>query len=285
MPIGQFLRDRRNCSEVERYKHHAKLLGDKLSARNYPQRFIRNARKRALYTPREVLLSSQKKPERDEIVCVTTYGPYSNDMKKIIHRKWNILTSNTLNFERPLFSFKKGKSIKDILVHSGTKPRMAIHPPRDIRSMLNLAPIKGHFPCGHCSVCCLTERTKEVNLGLFSPWVLQSHTNCDSTHVIYMFRCPCQLMYIGMTTRKAKVRLNEHRSTFRCKKTNTKLTRHYLEMGHTENDIRWVIIDKLNGNAPNVSEKLFRFEQRWVYRLHTHTHGLNEEVQWSQIGT
>ena len=217
-------------------------------------------------------------------MCVTTYGPYSNDMKKIIHKKWNILTSNTLSFERPLFSFKKGKSIKDVLVHSGTKPRMAIRPSRDIRSMLNLAPIKGHFPCGHCSVCILTERTKEVNLGLFSPWVLQSHTNCDSTHVIYMFQCPCQLMYIGMTTRKIKIRLNEHRSTFRCKKSNTKLTRHYLEMGHTENDMRWVVIDKLNGSTPNISEKLFRFEQRWVYRLRTHTHGLNEEIQWGQIG-
>ena len=124
---------------------------------------------------------------------------------------------------------------------------------------------------------------KEVNLGMRSPWTLQKFTNCESTHVIYMLVCPCQLMYIGMTTRKVKIRVSEHRSTFRCKQSNTKLTRHYMEKNHGEDDLKWCVIDKLDKNDPNVTKRLFRYEQRWIYRLKTHRFGLHDDIQWNLI--
>ena len=86
-----------------------------------------------------------------------------------------------------------------------------------------------------------------------------------------------------MTTRKVRIRISEHRSTFRCRKDNTRLTRHYLEKGHSENDLKWAIIEKFKGNTPNVAEKLLYYEQRWIFRLKANVLGLNDDIQWSQL--
>lgn len=39
---------------------------------------------------------------------------------------------------------------------------------------------------------------------------IRKHITCRSEGVIYCASCPCNLMYIGLTTRKLKVRIREH---------------------------------------------------------------------------
>ena len=48
LPYGQFLRIRRNCSEVEDYHQQAVSLSQKLSRKGYPSRILHNAQKRGM---------------------------------------------------------------------------------------------------------------------------------------------------------------------------------------------------------------------------------------------
>lgn len=84
LPYSQFLRIRRNCSEKDDYFLEASILSEKLKARGYPKRLVKTAAKRAWYCPREVLLSPREKVSSNPLVCVTTFSPASNGIKKSI---------------------------------------------------------------------------------------------------------------------------------------------------------------------------------------------------------
>ncbi|KAJ1098507.1 hypothetical protein NDU88_003617 [Pleurodeles waltl] len=99
LPVGQFLRLRRNCSSVEDYRKHADKLATKLQAKDYPTHLVNRARKRARNNNRDQLLQPRAvKPDLEKIVCVTTFSPLSNRIQKIIKDDWKILTSGGLPF-------------------------------------------------------------------------------------------------------------------------------------------------------------------------------------------
>ena len=81
-----------------------------------------------------------------------------------------------------------------------------------------------------------------------------------------------------MTCRPVKVRILEHMSTIRCKKSNTRLTNHFLITKHLATDLHWVILEQV-GSCNNTTEHaLFEKEQRWVHRLSTYANGLNDNI-------
>lgn len=84
LPYSQFLRIRRNCSMKEDYFREAEILRTKLTSRGYPHRLVLNALKRAWHCPREALLEPKVKPCQIRLVCVTTFSPVSNVIRKII---------------------------------------------------------------------------------------------------------------------------------------------------------------------------------------------------------
>ena len=139
------------------------------------------------------------------------------------------------------------------------------------------------LPCGKCNVCRYTQISKTIDLGLPYLWEQRSFTNCNSKQVIYMITCPCSLRYIGMTNRPAKIRIQEHRSSIRCKRITTKLITHYSEYRHTADDIKWTIIEQVMTSPMKIEQKLFEKEQRWVYRLSTNTKGLKDDIPWHHI--
>ena len=86
-----------------------------------------------------------------------------------------------------------------------------------------------------------------------------------------------------MTNRMVKIRIQEHCSSIRCKRSNTKLTSHFIERQHTTQDIRWTVIEQLSDEGTQIEKKLLEYEQRWIYRLSTYPDGLIEEVPWINI--
>ena len=213
------------------------------------------------------------------MVCVTTYTTVTDAFHKIILRNWNIVNAGNLNLQKPLFANKRSFTIGNRLVH--TRPKAA--PAKVSSTLWDMAPVVGHFPCGNCAVCHLTSKSKEVKFVSGFIWHQRSFTNCNTPNVIYCIRCPCDLLYIGMTTRKVKVRIGEHRSNIRCKKSNTRLLAHFLESNHTPNDCRWTVLESVCATCPNVETLLFEREQRWVFRLSTHLIGLNDEINFGQF--
>ena len=86
---------------------------------------------------------------------------------------------------------------------------------------------------------------------------------------MYLITCPCGLQYVGMTTRKIKLRISEHRSTIRCHKMSTKLMTHfwiriiqlmlngwYLKPWYQEMTLRE---DSLKGNRDGCSASLHMY--------------------------
>ena len=280
LPFGQFLRSRRNCSDLSDYKLEATKLSDKLSLRGYPSNVIQRTQKRARHNPRDALL--EKKPKRvldDRLVCVTTYNTVTDAFHKIILKNWNILNAGNLNLQKPLFANRRSATIGNRLVH--TRPKI---PDRKLPSALwDMAPVAGHFPCGNCAVCHLTSKSREVRFDTGFTWQQRGFTNCNTANVIYCLKCPCDLLYIGMTTRKVKIRIGEHRSNIRCKKTNTRLLVHFLELSHTPNDLRWTVLESLSNSSPNMETALLEKEQRWVFRLSSHEKGLNDDIHFGQF--
>ncbi|XP_069495412.1 uncharacterized protein [Ambystoma mexicanum] len=275
LPYGQFLRIRRNCSELFDYYEQADKLSSRLRDRGYPKRLITQAYKRARFTDRDNLLTPKQNSNsvldknNSQMTCVLTHGPQTFEIKKLISKYWPIVKINLPDTPPPRFAFKRGSNIRDKLVHSSLKkaaPRIGLW---DLRTTT------GHFPCGSCSVCQFTRKMKEFKIGP-KTWTLTTMTNCKTAHVVYCIQCPCGLRYVGQTSRPVHIRISEHRSRIRCKTLTAPLVSHYIELQHSANDILWWILDVVK-NTPNITHCLLQKEARWIHRLSTHINGLNED--------
>lgn len=283
LPFGQFLRIRRNCTQATDYKNQSADLSKKLEERGYPRAIINKTKKRARNQNREALLETVPKDKSDQpITCVTTFNTASNEVAKLIRRNWKILNSGQRQWETPRFAYKRCNNLKDQLVSTRPRP-LTNREPNTILNAWGLPKISGHYPCNDCSVCHLTSHTKTLILEPDKVWTQRSHTNCNSRNVIYLLTCRCGLRYIGMTARKIRTRVTEHRSTIRCKKNISKLTSHFITQGHTPNDLTWTIIEQLPELAVDNEKKLLSKEQRWIYRLSTQTNGLNDAIPWNSV--
>ena len=98
-----------------------------------------------------------------------------------------------------------------------------------------------------------------------------------------MITCPCGLRYVGMTCRQVKIRIGEHKSTIRCKRAGTRLTKHFIDSNHTADELKWVVIEQVGTERQGVDRILFEKEQRWVHRLGTSVCGLNDDIPWGQF--
>ena len=166
-----------------------------------------------------------------------------------------------------------------MIVH--TRPRKQPQT-SSITASWGLLTVTGHYPCGNCNVCHLTRSSKAIPVGNSKIWTQKRHTNCKTRNCIYLITCPCSLQYVGMTTRPVNIRINEHRSTIRCKKTSTKLTCHYLDKQHQPNDLEWTVLETVSEDD-KTAKSLFRKEQQWIFRLLTSVTGLNDDIPWTQL--
>ncbi|KAM4771055.1 CD109 antigen-like [Rhinophrynus dorsalis] len=100
LPVGQFLRVRRNCSTVDDFEIHADVLRNKLKNRGYSLGDIERAYERAKYTPRQDLLISKKPRGRhsrnlsgkqDVPGFITKYSNNARQIQSIIKKHWRVL--------------------------------------------------------------------------------------------------------------------------------------------------------------------------------------------------
>lgn len=173
MPCGQFLKLRRNCSNTNDYDLQADALSQNLHNESYPKKVIRNAKKRARNNHHEALLETTSRTHDDTMTCVTTYTPTSNQVKNIILKHWNIVNKGELQLECPRFAFKSTQNLKDMLVHTRLQPKKITHQ----TTLWDLPTVKGHYPCGNCSVCASTHHTRDIQIGEIN-WTQRQHTNC-----------------------------------------------------------------------------------------------------------
>ncbi|XP_069482502.1 uncharacterized protein [Ambystoma mexicanum] len=184
LPVGQFLRLKRNSSSTATFEEEATTLSCKLRRRGYPNKIARRAHKRAKNNNREALLEYHNiSLDNDQIVFVSTFNTLSNKVNAIIKRNWHILDAGECPIKKTLCAFKRGPNIKDLV----TRNDISVQSPQStLTESWGLPNPIGHTPCGHCSCCSSTKRTKEIDLGLRKPWQQRQFTNCNSQMVVYV---------------------------------------------------------------------------------------------------
>ena len=74
------------------------------------------------FADRESAPLKHNKEKKETLPFVTQYQPSVSTLKEVVMKKWNLMQNQPLlrqNFkEPPIISYKKGKSLKDMLVRA-----------------------------------------------------------------------------------------------------------------------------------------------------------------------
>ena len=281
LPKSQFFRLRRVCSTTEDFILKADDMTARFLQRGYPADWIKKAYDTALKKPRSDLLKKSVREEKKfSVTCITEFSPHSGVIKPVFNKYWHILTSDPalggLFKYKPLFVFKRGRNLKDMLVHADQKqvPLQA--------SQTLLAPLpSGNYRCGNCAQCNNTFKTDHFCHPHSSKvYPIKSVITCNSTHVVYMIRCVCSMVYVGKTTRKLKQRISEHKSSIRRNDRDYPVAVHFNDHKHDISSLRFCGIEKVDPPPRGGDHDLLlkRRELYWIHTLQTLApRGLNDE--------
>ncbi|XP_078509911.1 uncharacterized protein LOC144769621 [Lissotriton helveticus] len=282
IPFGQFLRLKRNCTTIQDFDKHAVALKSKFIDRGYPKRMVRHAYKRAKYYDRESLLKNKEKKDTNPqpIIFVTNFNQVSNKLKNIINRNWHSINNKQQErLPKPMFSFRRNRTIRNSLVHTYREVRTNNQP------CIDNAPLPtGTFPCSGCGNCKDIIRGSTITKQnvVIKP---RSFMNCRTRNVIYLISCPCDLIYIGETSREVRTRMNEHRSAIRTDKKGAPLTEHWKKMKHDISDLKWCCLETvtINARGGDLNQKRKKREQYYMSRFNSVRMGLNSREDWERI--
>ena len=96
-------------------------LKQRLYNRGYPVRLVKNILSEVRFENRKEALRSKPKQRNEILLFVTTYNPAVLNLKKILMKHWHIIQNQPPGLaqifkHKPIVSYRKEKSLKDILV-------------------------------------------------------------------------------------------------------------------------------------------------------------------------
>ncbi|XP_072000686.1 uncharacterized protein [Engystomops pustulosus] len=290
IPVGQFLRVRRNCSNITDFRAQAKDLTDRFRTRGYPKKVISKAFLRARDSERQNLLQPAERDTDSKPCLVTTYNNQWRDIYQILQNNWDILLSDSrLHLHIPkktkLIS-RRAQNLKDALTSS--------HFQRPTTSIGTGLRLRGSFPCGDCSICprMVVSKDSFLHPKNHSKFRLRDYVNCRTKNVIYVLQCSCPMIYVGQTGQELRRRIQQHLSSIttasndlaRGKKLSSVAT-HFLQVHHGSNhSLRVYGLEKIRWNprGGNQTKELLKAESRWIYHLDALSPlGLNEDLLYT----
>ncbi|KAM9316646.1 laminin subunit alpha-4 [Gastrophryne carolinensis] len=221
IPIGQFLRIRRNCSDEEDFLRQANDLTSRFIRRGYPKAVVQRAFLRAKDTPRSNLLVPKKrKRDGPQVRYITRFNNQWHSLRRILHSNWHILKTDPLlaRWVRggPRMTAQRAPNIRDRVCSSHFAP--VSNWLRDQNSLV------GSHPCGGCSICPLMTKDKTVrNLKNGKIFHIRQFVNCKTVGVVYVLKCSCPKLYVGETKNSLKARIQGHISNIRLAERNVRL--------------------------------------------------------------
>ena len=95
----------------------------RLEARGYPKKYIESSLSEVTFDSRQSALNQQKHKTAERILpFVTTYHPAVKKLKQIVMENWSFIENQpllkTIFTNPPIISYKRGKSLKDMLVRA-----------------------------------------------------------------------------------------------------------------------------------------------------------------------
>lgn len=192
IPVGQFLHLRKLCSSKEEYLSQTQCMKRKFMRRGYPERVVKRAHKRASNVHRDWLFLRSQCEQDSSLICVLPFSSQASHIQDLVLSHWDILRVHPVFEDLPIFSFWRGKNLRDLLVNTRFKS-------------LSIMDNPGHKKCHWCVVCPVTmEVTSFTHSFLGLTHQLRDATDCNSIGVVYVVICPCPLLYIGQNLRPFK---------------------------------------------------------------------------------
>lgn len=152
----------------------------------------------------------------------------------------------------------------------------------------------GCYQCGNCVACPSIQRATHFHSSDGErEFKITQRIDCNSEFVVYYATCPCNYIYVGLTSRKLKVRVREHIHDIERAKdiqpfeviTLKPIARHFWKVHNCNSKVLKVKgIDKLNpdGRGGDLKQKLAQLEARWIMKIDSlQPKGLNEVVSFA----
>lgn len=113
----------KNSSKTYTFEENISNFKKRLIDRGYPQTMIEDLLSDIKFTEREsALMKHNNKEEKEILPFVTQYQPSVSTLKEVLMKNWNLIQNQPLLRqifkETPIISYKKGKSLKDVLVRA-----------------------------------------------------------------------------------------------------------------------------------------------------------------------
>ena len=271
IPFSQALRLNRICSDTSSFDKRCNDLESWLIKRGYDEKLVRRKVLEARRFRRDELLDREKRTKDPKITLNIAYHPSFKRLGQVIRKLHVILTFDeehqNVFKDVPLVGFRKGKSLKDILVRAKVPP------------IENEA--GGSESCSgkRCGVCPYIQNTSDfVDKDGKKYNIRKPKLNCNSSNVVYLLSCKaCGIQYVGSCVTKFRLRFNNYKSCndrhFHKMVPQQSLHSHFDLPGHSAfSDFQFTLIDQ--GENETCVRKRERF---WQYKLNTFLpHGLNE---------
>ncbi|CAJ0953560.1 unnamed protein product [Ranitomeya imitator] len=106
---------------------------------------------------------------------------------------------------------------------------------------------RGTFTCLGCLQCNNVLKGHQIfHPQTGKPIPMRGYYTCESTHVVYLIKCPCRLAYVSETTQMVRDRISQHKSNIRCKRTYLPLPYHFHEKGHNISQLRFQVLEQID---------------------------------------
>ena len=239
IPLSQFLRLRRLCSEDSDFDKRAEEMKGFFKNRQYPTDTVNKALARVKNIKRtDALTTKEDTTSKDRPIITLPYHPSVVRVRNILLSNWKILQSHSdvanIFHSPPLFAYKRDNNLRDLLVRSKLgKPRRDLPP--------------GSTPCNlpKCRTCPFICSSTTVT-GPKTSMTIHKHFTCQTYNIVYVISCSkCEQLYIGETGRSLSTRFKEHLDDIRFNRCKP-VSLHFNQEGHSILNIRvkglWIIL-------------------------------------------
>ena len=266
-------RIRRICSEDNEYFKHKEIQIKHFEDRGYNSNFVRKIFDE--YDNVDRLSLIKQNPENEEpsdtgrkFPLVMDFNPNLPNASILINKYKHLLDldptlSNVINKDNIFVSFRKSKTLKDILVHSRYP-----HKPNTTDPSLY-----GSLNCNKCNVCknYLVATDKVRSFTTNKEYSINQSIKCTDKYIVYVINDTfCNKQNVGCTEDTIRVRFTNHKSHIKKQVTSCRVAVHYNDtsFGHKfdrnhidstlPNELQVILIDKVVPEPWDTNESIFK---------------------------
>ena len=288
LAYGEFIRVRRNCSNLETFDTHSETILNAFLKRGYERELLDKARAEARSKSRSDLLSTYEtttvptgsniqEPRSDTSTtwrdhhCVLTYHPANRAIKHVITQNWDLLGTSEATRElyesKIVFGYRRNPRLRDLLVRSSI--------PLTENNYGHTGKRSHECTAENCIYCSSLDTTgRIISHSVKKSFMSKKNVTCKSHNVVYCLQCQtCGKQYVGQTKRTIHERLREHFRNVRNGTLDDPIGRHFNSDAHNGEitQIKVYILAFITppSNSSDALRMRLRVENSWIYRLRT----------------